>query len=295
MNVLDLKEKQQNAPFIFFIPNRTGNEDFSFREENGKWASLKFFLNYKDNVYRVKEFFLDWFYTSFPKNLMSSFVDSYSPLTISQGLNGKIFIGKDYKGVDASSCYSLGTQIEIEGNRIYLKEVNDLLLPIEIPEKLRNMPFHLRSYFARNKSKGWFEEERIARMKWGYPELRLEINNSLMSSVGTYYYENKLMEMISIFNREFFTKVFWVDISLKNSSIPYLFYTLRRNGNIYSYTDFEGGVIAFLSDDGPGIFQKEISKFIITVSFSNDISVSSFKQSYSDVNNVINNIITKYF
>lgn len=295
MNILDLKEKQENAPFIFFVPNRTDNEDFSYREENDKWASLKFFLNYKDNVYRVKEFFLDWFYTSFPKNLMSSFVDSYSPLTISQGLNGKIFIGKDYKGMDASSCYSLGTQIEIEGNRIYLKEVNDLLRPIEMSEKLRKMPFHLRSYFARNKSKGWFEEERISRMKWGYPELKLKINNSPMSSVGTYYYENKTQEIISIFNREFFTEVFWVDISLKNSSIPYLFYNLRRNSNIYSYLDFEDGVIAFLSDDGPGIFQKEISKFIITVSFSNDISVSSFKQSYSDVNNVIDNIITKYF
>ncbi|MGC8574336.1 MAG: hypothetical protein ACP5LC_02285 [Thermoplasmata archaeon] len=296
MELDDLKNIQKNAPFLFYLPREYEIHDISYRDEGDKWSTLRFFIDFKGNNFRVKEFFLDWFYTSFPKNLMSSFVESYSPVEIEEGINGKIFIGLDYKGMSASSCYAMGTQIEIEGDSpSYLKDVNNILRPLFYEERFRNYPFHERSFFARNSRTSWFEEDRIARMKWQTPEEDFLINDSRPSSLGIHESGGYVHEVIMIFSEDFFRKVFWVDIASTVNSMPNGYYSLRKAGNLFTFNDFAGGIIAHVNSGGPGIWQASNSKYIFTVSFSSDVFLQDIYDSFGDIVEIIEHIITKYF
>jgi len=293
-----LKDLQKNSPFLFYLPEEYEIHDISYRNEGDKWSTLRFFINYKGDNFRVKEFFLDWFYTSFPKNLMSSFVESYSPVEIEEGINGKIFVGRDYKGMNASSCYAMGTQIEIEGESgSYLKDINNILRPLFFEEKFRNYPFHERSFFARarNSRTSWFEEDRIARMKWGTPKENFLIINSKPSSFGIYESGDYVHETIMIFSEEFFTKVIWVDVASTVNSMPNSYYTLRKSGNLFNFKDFAGGTIAYIKNGGPGIWQAFTSKYVFTLSFSSDVILQDIYNSFEDIMEIIDSIITKYF
>ncbi len=291
-----LKYLQRDSTFLFYLPAEFQIYDVSFRNEGEKWSTLRYFIDYNGVRYRVKEFFLDWFYTSFPKSLMKSFVESYTNIEVYEGINGKVFLGKDYKGMDASSCFSMGTQIEIESNSgLYLKELNNSLRPIFVDERFRNYPFHERSFFARNAKTSWFEEERIARMKWKHPEHPLSVGESESSSIGIHEYDGIINEVIMIFTEEFFRKVFWIDVALASDNIMHGYYKLRRESNFFTFVNFDGGLLASIQNGGPGIWQVFDSKYVYTVSFSSDVSLQEIFDSFEKIKEIIDFIITKYF
>lgn len=294
---MDLEELQKiESRFLFFIPKGLELYDLSYRNEAEKWSTLRFYTNYRGERLRVKEFFLDWFYTSFPKNLMKSFVDSYSNLSVYKEEGFKVFIGMDYKDILASSAFMLGTQVEIEGvNTETILEVNRLMHPLQNDDRFKEMPYHERSFFSRNKSYNWFEEERIARMSWHKPHYPYSINGSIASSFGIFSREGQTQGITLIFNKDYFTKVIWLEISRLNEAVPHNYYILRREGNLYKFTEFKGGIIGYIDESGPGIWQRLSGNYVVTVSFSSDTSVGEFILEFDNIEGIISEIITKYF
>jgi len=264
--VESVSEILDEIPFIPFIPRNFEMFNCTLRVEGKKWSTLRFEAVIDGEKVRVKEFFLDWFYQGFPKSLMDSFISTYSAVDSFRNNDFIFFLGKDYRGMHASSAFLLGTQLEIEGeSRSSVVEMSMDLNPVGNSGRFKRLPFYVRSFFARGGIPEWFEERRIASLNWGPLGDEYSMGNLRGDSQGTFTAGGKNVHKISILSEDYMKRVVWVDCSLDSEERAY---RLRKGGNFFNRYLETKGLLAFREPDGPSIFQSHEEGSIITVSFS---------------------------
>ncbi|MEM0141306.1 MAG: hypothetical protein QXN66_04630 [Thermoplasmatales archaeon] len=265
----DLEKVQSTLPFLIFKTSGYEILNPTIRPEGSKWSTLRYELLVDGEKARVKEFFLDWFYQGFPKNLMDSFVSSYAPVEAIQMEDSVFFVGKDYKGMHASSAFILGTEIEVEGeSKECVEKVSRSLAPVNKLEIFRKLPFCSRSFFARGGKPDWFEERRIASLSWRPSMNNRKLEQLKADSVGILTLGEGVIHKISVFTEDFMKRVIWIDSSKKEIPDSNSYYKLRRDGNFYDTYQEIGGLLAFKQPSGPAIFQTSIEDNVVTISFS---------------------------
>lgn len=269
IQVDDLENIQERAPFLIYIPGKLEIKNVTYRSQGRKWATLRYECKIGYEKLRVKEFFLDWFYPGFPKSLMDSFVSSYSAIDGSILNDRAVFYGKNYKGKKASSSFSFGTQIEVEGDtEKNVKKLSETMIAPYLNERFRNYPFFRRSFFANRGVPEWFEEERISNLAWKEPPEEFCVGNLCVDSVGVSHNDGRRVETILVFSEEYYRTAAWVDIAEPDSHLQHLIYDLRKDGNFFDVYEDGDPTVAFKRDSGPTIARTKIGSSVVTISIS---------------------------
>ena len=275
----DFKKLQEKTPFLIHLPEELEVRNSTYREPGRKWATLRFECTIGNEKLRVKEFFLDWFYPGFPKSLMDSFVSSYSILNSTATTDSVIFYGKNYKGKEASSSFSLGTQIEIEGEtNLNVRKLTESLIAPYISARFKNYPFYKRSFLANNGKPEWFEEERIGKLSWNPPSKKFCEGNLCMDSVGVFRRDNKTIHAIFVLSEDYYRKAVWIDIGNPGASTEHVAYEFRKGGNFFDLFEEGETKFGFRRNDGPAIIQFEQEGSIVTISFSSLYQLSEVRR-----------------
>ncbi|MEM0129843.1 MAG: hypothetical protein QW100_00810 [Thermoplasmatales archaeon] len=284
LEVEGLESVQVSLPFLIFKPSCCEIFNATLRPEGTKWSTIRFELATDSGKARVKEFFLDWFYQGFPKNLMNSFVSTYTRVETAAGRGYVYFVGKDYKDMHASSSFVLGTEVEIEGeSRKLVEEVSKTLVPVMKMDGFKNLRFCNRSFFARGGKPDWFEERRIASLSWTPLTEPAGWDRFKPDSVGTLTEGGNIVQRISIFSEDFTRRTIWIDFSRKDFPGKSNYYNLRRDGNFYDAFYDIGGLLAFKQPYGPAMFQASIDNNIVTISFSPPIDLHEARKLISEI------------
>lgn len=288
IRVNDLGDLQEEVPFLIFVPEEYKIENVTYRKEGRKWATLRYVCRIGSESLRVKQFFLDWFYTGFPKSLMESLVSSYSSIDSARKKDHVIFYGKDYKNMEASASFHFGTQIEIEGEtRDGVTKLSENLYPVHRMEKFKNFPFYRRSFFARGGTPEWFEEGRISRLKWNHSLEDLKVRDLSLDSVGVLREKDRILESVLVFADDYCRRAMWIDSARTDSSVDHLFYEIRSGGNFFDYFQDEESIMAHKSQYGPGLYQIRANSKITTISFSPLFTLSEVKALAHDVSEMM--------
>jgi hypothetical protein len=277
---MDIKTFLKKYNFNFYIPVSCDVKEISFREEGERWSTLRFLCDYKGMKYRFKEFFLDWFYTGYPKSLMKNFMETYSIVKFEKIGEFNVFFGFDYKNLYAASIYHKGTQIEIEAldDNYDKNNFEELILSINQIENanLNDLPFHLRSFHARSKKWEWFEEKRIALANWYLLPKKMDHYNV---SVGDLEHSTGKIEFF-IFSNSDFSQVMWLEFVDENIGIENAYYKFRKKIGIYNEI-FENHFTLFgiRHPSGPALMQNKIGNKVIT------FTSNSYNNKYNFIKN----------
>ena len=266
---------EERLGFMTFVPGKVGFQDMTMRIRDKKWDSVRFFSSGNGFRIRVKEFFMDWFYTGFPKSMLSSFIGTYSRIEHVMTENGIMFYGKNYKGNDSASLNIRGTQIELEStvpaSIDVFKEVVDDLRPYENGNFDCSLPFHKRSFFASGKHGEWYEDERISRMTWkkAPPKIGMKIESMQLSASSMGSFGNKEYHRIIVLESDCFNNVSWIDYCTYPNSIEHSFYKVRNEGYLFdTFILDENRKYVFRKDSGPALYQFRHDDYLYTVSLS---------------------------
>lgn len=262
-------------PFIPYIPDSEKVSDISLRVNDDRWPTLRFFVTQDRRRLRVKEFFMDWFFTGFPKALMSSFTDSYSPVDLTVAGSMHIYTGINYRGRSAASAYCHGTEIEIEADSPMAHQDFVNLLTHEFAPmnhhiaQIQKKQFPDRSFFAHHRSSDWYEDQRISRLTWekSPQNQRISFNGHLLSGsgYGSLSVGDK-KQSISIFEENNYERVIWIESADKRMELDHKYYIMRHGKGLYSkFSKSDNYELLFRDPDGPGVIQSSNASHIITV------------------------------
>lgn len=272
-----------DLPFPLIRPEKLKYRDISLRIDDEKWTTLRFIVKYKGKTFRVKEFFLDWFFTGFPKSLLKDFSSTYSSVRDITVHGFRIFCGKNYRRNDSASAYIYGTQVEIDSaeesdlddfEAIFL----DMLKDLPDPGKLSHMQFPERSHFARGYRSTWYEEERISRLNWyRTPRDMFQMPGHSVRACGIGLLKRNPMEqIILILEENQWKNVIWIESVEKNTELEHAFYRIRTGDGFYDFSssaDDRNMTLIFRRNSGPGIVRMETGDRIFTVGFSPGFSL----------------------
>ncbi|MFG1518997.1 MAG: hypothetical protein AAE977_00775 [Thermoplasmataceae archaeon] len=270
------QERDVEMPFIRYLPATMNALNLTYRDSATKWPTLRYFLDLDGRLYRVKEFFMDWFYQGFPKSLMSSFSGTYSDIHAATAGHHIYFIGKNYRGKQSASSFSHGTEIEIEAQGIsdsgdFYRIYSDLVPSQRDEMRLRWTSFKNRSYFASGHTGEWFEDTRISRLNW-IDDISISVlvygKQYDLSSVGTIFREGRVENCILIFEYGSFERAMWVDILRNGSRIQHGIYRLRDEEGLFDYREISHESILIRSPYGPSIVRWADLEMIYTLSMS---------------------------
>lgn len=259
VNESDLKNYE--LPFVPYIfPFK--DSKFSLRHDEKNHFSLVQNFSYGNLKLSVKEFFMDWFYSGFPKNLMKTSSETYSNIwrthIVVGGKKYPLFYGKDYRGRFAASIYCHGLSLEMRSDEDFSEEVKDLFLDFDpVPISSR---FYQLSYYINRRAWRWFEEERIGRMEWS------DLDNA---RIGDYYGDSK-GNFNNIHKIEIYRNVkgdhLWLDMAVKGTGVKNLYYRFEENGKLFSeVTSINNWRVYLVSEFGPAILRCEDDKIVTTV------------------------------
>ncbi|MHB1650823.1 MAG: hypothetical protein ACYCSA_04275 [Thermoplasmataceae archaeon] len=290
------KIESEKLKFLTFVPRKIHHQALTLRVNDRKWDTVRYFLTVDGIELRIKEFFMDWFYTGFPKSLLSNFIGTYSQVYHASTKNGIMFYGKNYRGNDSASMNIMGTQIEIESTvsapmEVFRSIVEDLI-PYKGVKFDCSLPFHERSFFAAGKHGDWFEDERISRMKWKAADgsAAMKIHGSVVRASSTGSYGNGEFHRIVVLENNCFSHVSWIDFCTYPNNIVHSFYKLRNEGSLFDTFIIERDrKYVFRGDSGPALYQFYRDGKLYTVSFSPGIpvidpeEVSSMEEEFASV------------
>ena len=263
-------------PFVRYTPETLVPSEISLRGDQVKWPTFRYFVKIENRKYRVKEFFLDWFYPGFPKSLMSSFMGTFSEIHSMRTGDRIFFTGKDYRERDAASSFINGTQVEVEAlgesrEEDFSKIFSDLRPVREDEIRLRGSTFRERSYFASGHSGEWFEDKRISRLNWIDQidaSFELDRKEYRLSSTGILLTEGRIGHCIMVFEGSSFERAVWVDVVRRDSNIPYASYDFRDEEGMFDYRDLSDVSILLRRPSGPGMVRWSDSVMLYTMSIS---------------------------
>lgn len=276
----------ENLPFPPLMPSSFKIDDFSIRDDPEKRKTLRYFINYNNKRFRIKEFFMDWFYTGFPKSIMKTLMEVYGPMQTFTEDGNTWFYCMNYKGNDSASMYIRGTTVEIECNNPaspgeFLTILNDLDQSSFLFPKFRDMGFKERSFLASGNSTDWWEDKRIARMRWSDLEggNSLEIGNNSMNVVSTGYLHEKdgSSHNIMILAEPYFRRVVWVETIETWSGISSGIYKFRKEPGLFDTLQGDESQIFHRSPNGPSVIRDSRNELTITVAFSPGFTLDEVK------------------
>ena len=285
----DLNDIQ--LPFVTILPENASN--ISIRTHSEKWGTLRFEVEINNQIIRVKEFFMDWFYPSFPKSLLKTFSLPYSQISVRtimvNGVTYPVFFGVDYSGAVAASVWIFGTTLEIRSMPNSEQNFTDLIMNILSHIQIGKFPersdFISRSYYAGKKRKYfWFEEERIGRMSWEVSTNFIE-GNFLKKfhnvSIGTFNGIHKIM----VFSSEDMNREIWVDLFKIGGSLKNGFYHLDEDnmGILQEHHETDQFRIFSVSNYGPWLLRKVYPDIIATVGVSSGVETGEIETLIKDI------------
>lgn len=295
MEPRDIVADSRDLPFPIMLTETMEIKEFSFRRQNSMRPTARYFVNSSGKIFRIKEFFMDWFYTGFPKSLMKSLVDTYG--RVEPHVYGDIiyYYGRNYKGNDSVSFHHGGTTVEIEclqGAEApeFIPIIADLHFPPGILERYLNRGFAERSFLANAHSGNWWEDKRIARMHWAdiQPRTVSWLRNSGMSarSVGTFTGSDGTRLRTVIHSDPSFSRVIWVDMLDEGSNIPHGKYDFRTGGSLFT---LEEDGLFFLEPYGPAAYLDDVEGYTMTIAFSPGLDINFVRNIVSSVREVASN------
>ena len=250
--------------------------EISYRGDQVKWPTFRYFVKIEDRKYRVKEFFLDWFYPGFPKSLMSTFMGTFSEIHSMRTGDRIFFTGKDYRGRNAASSFIKGTQVEVEALDELREEdfswIFSDLRPVRVDEiRLRGSTFRERSYFASGHRGEWFEDNRISRLHWiDHIDASFDLcgKDYRLSSAGVLLSGSRITHCILVIEGGSFERAGWIDVVRKDSRIPYGYYEFRNEDGMFDYRDISDISVLMRRPSGPGMVRWSDSEMLYTTSIS---------------------------
>jgi hypothetical protein len=279
-------------PFATILPDLVLS-NISLRTDSEKWDTLRFEVEANNQRIRIKEFFMDWFYPSFPKSLLKTFSLPYEPLSIRSitvnGITYPVFFGMDYSGAIAASTWISGTTLEIrsmpDSGQNFIDMTMNILSQLQIGKFPERKDFISRSYYAGKKRKySWFEEERIGRMSWGSSENSLCGNffkkfNCISS--GTFNGIHK----IKVFTSEDMRGEIWIDLFKIVASLKNGFYHFDEDnmGILQEHHGKDQFRIFSVSNFGPWLLRKVYPDIIATVGASSGIQIDDIVSLIEDI------------
>lgn len=287
--------KKYVLPFPLIKPSKLKYKDISLRIDDEKWTTLRFMMKYRRKTFRVKEFFLDWFFTGFPKSLLKDFSSTYSKVEDFTVHGFKVFSGKNYRQQDSASAYIYGTQVEIEcsdaaGKDEFDAVFRDLLEDLPDPGELSNMQFPDRSHFAKGGKTSWYEEERITRLDWHRTKRDLlPLPGHSMRTCGIGVAPDNEQEIL-ILEENQWKNMIWVESVDPDTDLEYAIYRIRAGDGFYDYsssTEERKNLIIYRQDHGPGILRMELDNRILTIGFSPGFSLEDISYVSSNVHLLI--------
>ncbi len=233
------------------------------RKDDARHITVVQNFSYENINFSAKEFFMDWYYYGFPKNLMKNSSETYSNIWRNHvEINGKnypIFYGKDYRDRFAASISSGGVTVELRSNSDFSEMLNDIFRNFKIRNSDKR--FYELSHYIKRDSWRWFEEERIGRMSWS-PMNNVRIGDYYGDSHGNF---NNIHE-IEIY-RNIYGDYLWLDYALKNTGLKNLYYRFNGHGNLFSeITRINDWNVFLASEFGPAILRYENEKKVFVVS-----------------------------
>ncbi|MCL5882009.1 MAG: hypothetical protein M1592_05440 [Candidatus Thermoplasmatota archaeon] len=268
-----------SIPFIPVIPSDIPASAISLRIHDEKWPTLRYFIDYGSHRIRIKEFFMDWFFTGFPKALMSSFADAYSEVSLSVPGAMHIYSGKNYRNCDSASVYYHGTTIEAESSDSMKHEefvelfTGSMAALDKTSGYVNDMQFHERSFFASGHHGQWYEDERIARLSW-QPKTSQQIvlpGGEILDSSGFGVMKTgKDEHCIAIFQNNAYNGVLWLEAAPSDTSIPYAYYRLRKGEGLFNeFVHIADDCTAMLMEPyGPQVVQFMHNDRVITAALN---------------------------
>ncbi len=269
-------------PFTVLRPMELEFSSLTVRKYGEKWPTVRFVINKGGKEYRVKEFFMDWFFTGFPKSLLKDFSSSYSKILDFNIQGTDFFYGKNYHNRDSVSGYHRGTQIEIECNlpasiEEFMVIAGDLMRSYSRKERIEQMQFPERSYFSNGHESDWFEDQRVSRLKWlKTPQLEYTIPNHRMEASGIGYLNlGQYKHRILILQENGFQRNIWIESTSKGINLKNAFYDVRAGDGLYDQCiDKENEIILYRNSRGPGVLRAEVENTVFTIGFSPGFSLS---------------------
>ena len=271
----------QNMSLTFtpFIPSDIEVKNLTYRDEGERWSSLRYLCRFKGADLRIKIFFMDWFFTGFPKCLMKSFRETYSDTEILKSKNGIAFSGKNYRGRDSATFYSNGSTVEIESFNPFspsdfVEFINNLNLMKTRKPAPGDLSFFQRSFACRGKPTGWFEEERVRRLSWTLESKEFSYDGIRFSNTGTGTLPSDADEhWISVFEDLERDHAIWIEYLRNGSKLKYGKYGLAGSSNFFTAMPAIGPNIIGLNagNHGPLVLQAQLQHGTLTVAFSPDI------------------------
>ncbi len=266
----------EKLPFPVYTANRLPFNDLTMRAGNEKWASIRFFVLSNGKRFRVKEFFLDWFFTGFPKSLLKDFSSSYSAVETFDVGGSHFYYGKNYHGLDSVSGYVSGTQIEVECGSYasigdFTEVVADLLSrkPDYVPPEA--MQFPERSHSVGRPGGEWYENRRISNLDWyrtAHEEYTFSGHTMMTSGIGYLVVGGQQMTIL-ILQEHGYEKAIWAEVAESSLKLRNAIYNVRKGSGFYNrFTEIPGGSLLFRETEGPGILRIVEKSRTWTIGFS---------------------------
>ena len=246
-----------NLGFAAFFPMGYEVKNISARHHDALWPTIRYEFS-GDLSGRAKQFFMDWFYYGFPKNLMSSLVDSYSRVEVGMGRN-LVYYGRDYRGIDAATTSVNGTHIEVEffaGDRKDQEAfMNSLSAGSGDLQKVSGLRYHERGFHTMGNSGQWYEDVRISRLRWvPMDDPQESFGNAFRgSSEGSLVQDGKTVQRYQVYQESNFRRVISVDVWKRDTTVEHVRYRLRKGGQFFDIQIEKPALTLYKSSFGPAI------------------------------------------
>ncbi|MHB8371899.1 MAG: hypothetical protein ACYDAO_02300 [Thermoplasmataceae archaeon] len=292
--------EKEEFPFVAYLPDSCAT-NITYRKSQDKWATLRFEVVNEFAHLRFKELFLDWFYPSFPKNLLKTFSSPFESLKVDyvnlSGYKLPMFSGKDYSGKFAACVWIRGTTIEIrsitQDKNFDIKNLSKILSSMRPRNSLKNLDYISRSYFAgKSRRYNWFEEERIGRMEWTDAKpISLVKGLKDYSHVSRGEYRN--IHKIFVLDRADLSSEIWIDIFRNGNKLLNGIYRIDKQnvGFLSDSKEEKGYSVYYLSELGPWILRKNYGDFTFTVGISSGSDINTIKGLISDIEIIKDDLI----
>ncbi len=244
--------------FAAYFPTGYEVKNITVRHGDTRWPTIRYEFTGEVSG-RVKEFFMDWFYYGFPKNLMSSIVDSYSTVDAFRGIS-MIYLGKDYKGMDAATASIYGTHVEVEFDYGSMRERIDFMNSMKTSDyqlkRVSHLRYHERGFHTLGNPGDWFEDLRIARLSWRSLDDRLDAGRQIYngSSEGILESAGMVQQVYMVYEQNGFEKAVSIDAWRRDVSVEHVKYRLRKGGNFFTSQIETPSLALFKSEYGPAFF-----------------------------------------
>lgn len=296
MKVEEDLDKLQNLPFPPLLPITLDVQNLSIRDIPGKRKTLRYFVELNNKTFRIKEFFMDWFYTGFPKSIMKSLMSLYWTAEVHEEDGLIWYYSKNYKGNDSVSLYLNGTTVEIECYEPALPNefgsiIHDFNRERYLTGRFIWMGFARRSFLAEHRDSSWWEDERISSISWNDVNVEdvFRLGSSALRPKTDGYRkgdDGSVLDVL-ILSEPYFRKVVWIETIDEWSNIPQGIYKFRNETGLFDTIIGEEANVFHRSPLGPSVIRYTDKGVVATISFSPGFDLSDVEWTAGNIDGIL--------